>query len=1342
MALVKQFWTTTGRFVPDTILPASSMNSLEDDAEYGLVDHSSLLSGFLGQPHINFAYPHSTSSDLDCLVNGVRIVAPAVWDATGQSGVCYFLLDDTGAEVVSPSELPGMLLVASATVSGSGITDITLYTDSDVTLNGNTWRIGKTDAAGNRYIWFCDSASGTEGKVGLRYNTADTTLEYTQDGGATWRRFATGTGDVVGPSSSTDGHIPLFDGTSGKLLKDGLAVVITITSASTDAESPTAKAVWDLLSGVPTMTDFAYSASSSTGLSYRYLDGTARYENNVFVVTGSDITLDDDTTNFVELDTTGAVVSNTVGFTAGNLPLAEAITAGGAITSVTDKRAWLNWDNGAGGGTPGGADGDVQYKDGTSFAGEAAMHWDATKHRLGLGTNTPRQRLELRNITDHGDAVVYLSASGLAHGITDAYPTDVAAAVNVTHATNGGLSLSGLTASTLAGLTLAAIQGSGGSGAPAISLQVSKKNGTGTQALADSDLALSLINGTASILRVLGNGALGIREGGSSPIYFTYLKGGDQAADITYTLPTALPATSGYALTCDTSGVLSWTAVSGTGDVIGDTVPVVDAEFAQYAGTTGKHLQSTGLSKTLSVTGASTDAQLPTAKAVYDALGAVSLPLATNGEWPFWYGTPGTWEVIAARYSITPARATSANYLQLTGDQSDAAMGTTYNWIFGYKQGTGRGWFTASDLVPGGGSPGGSDGDVQYKNGTAFAGDGNNHWDATDHTLTLKSDLAALKLQALTDATNIYASFVNPSGTPIGTLGFLGDLATLHLDAIAATSPTLSLDIASVCKARLTATGFGIPAGSGGVNTTHLVGSGSQAADVTYTLPTALPGTSGYVLSCDTSGVLSWAAAGGGSSPAGSNTQIQFNNSGAFGADSGFHFDTGTTSGVAWKRLVVGNPTIVTGETGSLYVQSFAAAGTGMCGGFDRANSTGIQSLFGFTTAGVGDAFMGTMAGETKVFTVCSDGGATYSAALRLHGVGSSNWGAMLGDFGTIYGKTPYYMLNVFGDGRFTGNIYLGGAGTSAAYNAGLRYSSSHLQYTEDGGSTWNNLGGGAASPLIEGATSYAIWRVTAGTTGNTRGYAAIDLAYTRSSPYSVASGDQSVLITGGEGQASGAQSMVLGGNNLKATGDEAVVIGGNNAIGSGTHSVTIGVHNHMNGAQGADAWALGGSALAQHDGSFVFDDNSDDSTGCYPSSSNYYQTTWKASGGFRIFTNTICTVGPEVTPGSGSWSSISDVNTKDFISPVDPAHILDGLAALPMSTWQYKGQTGVWHIGPMAQDLYDAFGLGESETTITTIDGIGLALAGIQGLYQQLTALKAQIAALTPAPPAATPAN
>jgi len=41
--------------------------------------------------------------------------------------------------------------------------------------------------------------------------------------------------------------------------------------------------------------------------------------------------------------------------------------------------------------------------------------------------------------------------------------------------------------------------------------------------------------------------------------------------------------------------------------------------------------------------------------------------------------------------------------------------------------------------------------------------------------------------------------------------------------------------------------------------------------------------------------------------------------------------------------------------------------------------------------------------------------------------------------------------------------------------------------------------------------------------------------------------------------------------------------------------------------------------------------------------------------------------------------------------------------------------------MGPMAQDFYAAFGLGGSDTTITTVDPDGVALAAIQGLNEKL---------------------
>lgn len=56
----------------------------------------------------------------------------------------------------------------------------------------------------------------------------------------------------------------------------------------------------------------------------------------------------------------------------------------------------------------------------------------------------------------------------------------------------------------------------------------------------------------------------------------------------------------------------------------------------------------------------------------------------------------------------------------------------------------------------------------------------------------------------------------------------------------------------------------------------------------------------------------------------------------------------------------------------------------------------------------------------------------------------------------------------------------------------------------------------------------------------------------------------------------------------------------------------------------------------------------------------------------------------------------------------------------MPISIWSYK-QEDIRHVGPMAQDFYEAFGLGQGETTIATVDADGIALAAIKALHQKV---------------------
>ena len=97
-----------------------------------------------------------------------------------------------------------------------------------------------------------------------------------------------------------------------------------------------------------------------------------------------------------------------------------------------------------------------------------------------------------------------------------------------------------------------------------------------------------------------------------------------------------------------------------------------------------------------------------------------------------------------------------------------------------------------------------------------------------------------------------------------------------------------------------------------------------------------------------------------------------------------------------------------------------------------------------------------------------------------------------------------------------------------------------------------------------------------------------------------------------------------------------------------------------------------------------------------------------------------------------GYVTEYSDKNAKENFSMVDTQEILDRVAELPLSTWNYKTEDpSVRHIGPMAQDFYAAFSLGAGGTHIAPLDTNGVALAAIQALNNDLEAKASEIEAL-----------
>jgi hypothetical protein len=110
------------------------------------------------------------------------------------------------------------------------------------------------------------------------------------------------------------------------------------------------------------------------------------------------------------------------------------------------------------------------------------------------------------------------------------------------------------------------------------------------------------------------------------------------------------------------------------------------------------------------------------------------------------------------------------------------------------------------------------------------------------------------------------------------------------------------------------------------------------------------------------------------------------------------------------------------------------------------------------------------------------------------------------------------------------------------------------------------------------------------------------------------------------------------------------------------------------------------------------------------------------APGGTRVLTNAAATTGVSIAAGSGSWSTLSDRSAKRDLERVEGSDVLERLVAMPVYRWRYiEERSAAAHMGPVAQDFRAAFGLGDDEKTIATVDADGVALAAIQGLNAKL---------------------
>jgi hypothetical protein len=233
---------------------------------------------------------------------------------------------------------------------------------------------------------------------------------------------------------------------------------------------------------------------------------------------------------------------------------------------------------------------------------------------------------------------------------------------------------------------------------------------------------------------------------------------------------------------------------------------------------------------------------------------------------------------------------------------------------------------------------------------------------------------------------------------------------------------------------------------------------------------------------------------------------------------------------------------------------------------------------------------------------------------------------------------------------------------------------------------------------------------------------------------------DEDATVAGGHLNTASGWAATVGGGWGNTASEESAFVGGGDFNTASGYAATVpgGLYNT---AGGDYSFAAGRQAKANHLGSFVLADSTEEDFSSvrddalrvrfnggatFVVNNGYWVRFWNNAGRLiDTYTGAYLSIG-------GTWTNDSDRESKENFAPADGNDLLARLAEVPIQTWNYKAEDpSVRHLGPVAQDFYAAFGLGQDDQHISTIDAEGVALAAIQGLYQIVQDQETEMAAL-----------
>ncbi len=375
----------------------------------------------------------------------------------------------------------------------------------------------------------------------------------------------------------------------------------------------------------------------------------------------------------------------------------------------------------------------------------------------------------------------------------------------------------------------------------------------------------------------------------------------------------------------------------------------------------------------------------------------------------------------------------------------------------------------------GGGTPGGANTQIQFNNSGAFGASANLTWDGTT-LLAQNSSGSAGAVSGTSPAIGVYGSTASTTGTAV--MGESANSSGTNYGVRGLSASTAGTGVYGGAGAN-SGTNYGVygtsasASGYAGYFSNTADGWGLYSLDDVglagskYINWGATRGSTGYgirdnagTIECKNSGGA-WAACagGGGGTPAGANTQVQFNNSGAFGASANLTWDgnrlnvsSGGLYGIFASTSVSSSTAVYGGASGS--GQTYGVWGS--------SSSNGGQGVTGWATSASGTTY------GVKGLNDSANG-------FGVHGEARASSGVNYGIYGTSASASGYagYFDNTNaggGWGVYTADDLGIGAGKYMNFG-GVRGSGGYGIWDDAGvikvknsGGSWAALGGGGAS--------------------------------------------------------------------------------------------------------------------------------------------------------------------------------------------------------------------------------------------------------------------------------------